>query len=395
MTKKFSSQQWTVLIGACLFQCAMIGLLVNCSGVLFAQIRVELGMSMTKISAFNTIKGVTGMIAAATITDLFFKMNKAWFLLINQLLMIGSFVVLILGADSWIWYFASVINGLSMCISTVAVPYILTQWFPRNAGFATGVAMAFSGIGGAIFSPLCAELIARFGWEVTILIYGAITLMLTIPGLLLMFRKRPETAREQASKPASDSASGKKQTGTFLLLSVALLAGGMGVQFAINVSMYAQSIGYMLSVGAYMTTMIMVGNLVSKFLYGWLCDMLGVWRATALMLVLAAGATLCFILVQSQLFILLAASLVFGCVYALSMVGISRCCAVAYDAGNYQKYLGLHVAVNSGTTAAFALLSGMIYDVAQSFIPVLLIILGTFALSLLSVMRLSKARQAA
>ena len=53
--KKISVKQWRVLIGACLFQCAMVGVLINCSGVLFAQIRGEFGFTMSRVSLYNTI----------------------------------------------------------------------------------------------------------------------------------------------------------------------------------------------------------------------------------------------------------------------------------------------------------------------------------------------------
>ena len=67
-----------VLIGACLFQCAMIGVLINCTGVLFAQIRHEFGFTMSKVSVYNTLKSVTSALAAASVTAFFFKSNKAY-----------------------------------------------------------------------------------------------------------------------------------------------------------------------------------------------------------------------------------------------------------------------------------------------------------------------------
>ena len=163
MRRKYTSQQMSVLLGACLLQCAMIGVLINCSGVLFAQIRQKFGFSLSRISAYNTIKSVTGTIVAAYITELFFKTNKACFLLVNQLITLLSFVLIILDAGGWLWYAAAVISGISMCVSSVAIPSVLGQWFHKRAGTVTGIAMAFSGIGGAICNPICARLISLFG----------------------------------------------------------------------------------------------------------------------------------------------------------------------------------------------------------------------------------------
>lgn len=78
--KKISVKQWRVLIGACLFQCAMVGVLINCSGVLFAQIRGEFGFTMSRVSVYNTIKSVATALAAASMTAWYFRSRKALFL---------------------------------------------------------------------------------------------------------------------------------------------------------------------------------------------------------------------------------------------------------------------------------------------------------------------------
>ena len=392
MKNKYSARQWLVLLGASLFQCAMMGILVNSSGVLFAQIRQELGMSMTKVSAFNTIKGVSGMLSAAYITGLFFKMDKAKFLLCCQTIVVLSFVLLIWGADGWLWYFTAVLNGAALCVSAVAVPYILAQWFPQNAGFAAGVAMAFSGISGAICNPMCAKLILSWGWKVTILIMGALTMLITIPGLYLMFRWEPDTAGKSASRNSS-AYSGARQTKTFLLLAVVFLAGGIGVQFSMNMSMYAQSIGYSLTIGASLTTMIMIGNVASKFLYGCMCDALGTWKSTGLVLFCAGASVLCLLFASNMLPVMYGASLIYGSVYALSMIGVTRCAAAAYGEAESKRYLGLHTSVNNGVSAAFSLLAGVMYDSAQSFVPVLVVILSAMTLSFVAVLALARQKR--
>lgn len=382
MKNKFTSQQIMVLIGACLFQCSMIGVLINCSGVIFAQIRYELGFTMSKISVYNTMKGLTTAIAATAITAFFFKSNKARFLLINQIATIVSFLLLVVGAEGALWYISAIVCGLSSCVVHVAVPMLLNQWFPENAGTVTGIAMAFSGIGGALCNPLCAKLIHLAGWKWSIVILGVIMLAMTIPGLHLMFRTdAPNPTGKTAATVQRDGAKGIGNIGTVILVTLVLLGGSMGVTFALNISMFAQSIGYSLSVGATLTTMIMMGNVCGKFLYGMLCDKLGVWKATMMALSVAAAALLCYLFAQEQVAVLFAASMLFGCVYALSVVGISRCCISAYGQQESKRYLGIHTCINSIITAAVSLLVGILYDWAQSFTPVIIMVLCAFACS--------------
>lgn len=380
LQKAWTGQQVAVLIGACLYQCAMIGILMNCSGVLFAQIRQELGFSMSRISLYNTTKSVTTALAAASVTALYFKSRKPAFLLLNQLITISGFLLLTIGADSGMWYVSAVLCGVSGCISSVAIPMLLTQWFPSNSGTATGIAMSFSGIGGAVCNPLCANLIDSLGWKCAIGVLSALTLVLTIPGLLLMFR-RPVPAGSMPEKKKILGASGHWKVGTIALVAVVLIGGSLGVTFAVNISMFAQSIGYSLTVGASMTTMIMIGNVCSKFLYGMFCDKVGAWKSTMGALAVAAAALLCYLFSPSRTVVLLAASLLYGCVYALSVVGISRCCVAAYGQQESKRYLGIHTCINSVVMAAASLLVGVLVDGFGSFTPVLLTVLGCMACS--------------
>lgn len=387
--KKFSAQQIAVLIGACLYQCAMIGILLNCSGVLFAQIRQELGFTMSKVSVYNTMKSVTTALAAASVTALYFKSRKPIFLLLNQLLTISGFLLLTVGAEGPLWYASAVICGLSGCVGSVAIPMLLTLWFPDNSGTATGIAMSFSGIGGAICNPLCARLINSMGWRSAIYVLSAVTLTLTIPGLLLMFQ-RPVTEGNVPEKKRIESSSGHMKVGTVVLVAVALIGGSLGVTFAVNISMFAQSIGYSLAVGASMTTMIMIGNVCSKFLYGLFCDKVGVWKATVGALAVAMAALLCYLFASGQTVALFAASLLYGCVYALSVVGISRCCIAAYGQQESKRYLGVHTCINSVVMAGASLLVGVLVDGFGSFTPVLLTVFGCMLCSMAACLILNK-----
>ena len=83
-------------------------------------------------------------------------------------------------------------------------------------------------------------------------------LVLTIPGLYLVFHHKPPESEEGkpivgTTAPPSKSAGNRV---TFFAVCVVLLASGIGIQFALNLSVYAQNIGYSLAIGATMTTMV-------------------------------------------------------------------------------------------------------------------------------------------
>lgn len=282
--------------------------------------------------------------------------------------------------------------GISTCISFIAVPYILNQWFALNAGAATGVAMAFSGLGGAVCNPICAALISQLGWRAAILILGAVLLLLSVPGILLMFRwQSPQLAPQQ--KTAYQHGPVKGRMLTFVLVSLVFLSGSVGVQFAMNISIYAQSIGYALTTGATLTTMVMFGNVSGKFLYGFLCDRIGTWRATAGVTMGIFAAAMAFWLGQQHLLVLHLAALLFGFAYSISMVGISRCGIAAYGLQEFQKYIGLHTSVNNLVMAVASMFFGILFDYTHNMDVLLWITGAVCVVSLLAVWILTAEKE--
>lgn len=392
MKERYSKDQILVLIGACLFQGAMLGVLVNCTGVLFAQIRHELGFSMSRISVYNTIKCVATALAAAYITARYFKSNKKRFLLLNQLVLIASYFLIAWDAAGVTWYISAIVGGVASCMSNLAVPMVLSRWFPKNPGSAAGLAMSFSGISGAVCNPLCAKLIEWMGWRGSVYVLGFVMIAMTLPGLYLMFRKDAPTAEaEKKQEQAAESARKRAGMGKIILLCFVFAGGSIGVQFAVNVSMFAQSIGYTLAVGASLTTMVMIGNVCGKFIYGLCCDRIGTWKATSLGFGTVAISLLGFLLCPGQLPVLYISALIYGFVYALAVVAITRCCISTYGEQESKHYLGIHTSINSVLMAGTSLLVGILFDRAQSFTPVLILFLAVELCALAATFLISSA----
>lgn len=169
-----------------------------------------------------------------------------------------------------------------------------------------------------------------------------------------------------------------------------LVGGGLGFQFATNLSIFVQNNGYSLQVGATLTTMLMLGNVAGKFVYGFLCDRIGVWKTTAAGLFCVMIGTLIFLLLGQNLILLYFAALLFGNIYALSTISVSRCCMAAYGMAHYTRYIGIHNGINQAIMAVASMATGMIFDATGSFAPILAFTLAGLILSLAGVWLLRK-----
>lgn len=372
MKEKFTRQQWMVLIGACLFQCALIGVLINSSGVLLAQIRTEYGFPLTRVSGFNTVKSVVCALGGVTLTSLFFKSKKWMFMSCNILLIIISYCMLILDAKNpVVWYASAALGGINSCTVSVMIPFLLNQWFPGNAGTVTGLAVAFSGLGGMIFNPITAKLIGRLGWRWTIVILSGITALLGIAAIVLLFCHASSQKTESEKRTAFEKPLGKEEekipAKKVFLCVLALSAGCFVMQFSQYVTIFAQSVGYTLQVGATLTSIAMIGNVGGKLLFGYICDKIGVYKAMVFAMAAIGIGSVLYAFFNQFLPVLYVASALYGMVYGLVMISVSRCCIQTYGVNGSKKYMGLHTSVNGVFQTLSSMSVGILYEATGGF----------------------------
>jgi MFS family permease len=82
-----------------------------------------------------------------------------------------------------------------LATGTTTVPFarIISRWFDKRRGIALGIALAFTGIGGAVWSLGVQYLIGHVGWRNSFLVEGGFIAIIVLPVLLLAIRENPES----------------------------------------------------------------------------------------------------------------------------------------------------------------------------------------------------------
>jgi MFS family permease len=91
----------------------------------------------------------------------------------------------------YIFYGVLVAAG-STCIAIVAFSAILSHWFERKRGLASGIAVSGMGLGTFLLVPLSQSLISSHGWRPTFLILAGLVLVIALPLNLIFLKHRPE-----------------------------------------------------------------------------------------------------------------------------------------------------------------------------------------------------------
>lgn len=272
-------------------------------------------------------------------------------------------------------------GAASAFILYVPIPMLINNWFAKKKSLALSIAMMSAGFTGMISNPILAAIINRYGWRTASAVNGIATIVIALPFVLLFAVKKPDdmglkpygyeenenTAfqKEADATPAEFSESRKK----FMLL-ISFIAAGFIYFIACTpqqLSNYAVSTGFDVTMGATLASLAMAGNIGSKAVIGLVIDRIGPKKTFLTdMVLLMLGFALLLISPRNRLLIYLAAFIMgFSC--ANNVLLPPQAVAVFSSGEEYTKNLAL---ANTGTmlVSAFSLFIGSwLYDIAGSY----------------------------
>jgi OFA family oxalate/formate antiporter-like MFS transporter len=180
-----------------------------------------------------------------------------------------------------------VIGGLGNGFGYATPIPVIAKWFPDKRGLAIGLAVGGYGAGSAIFGPLAQlQLIPHYGLPTTFRILGAVFLVMTVAGALLLknppagyqsVRLAPSAASQHVSMVHEFTPRETLRTPTFYLMWVGYALGcSAGLMVISQLVPFAKSVGIAAAALSTMTLVVgAIGNTSGRILSGWLSDTLG------------------------------------------------------------------------------------------------------------------------
>lgn len=160
-------------------------------GAFFTPLVDDFQWSRAQISLSMSIMGLIGL--AGPLFGIWVDRYGARRIMVLGALLMGlSFACL--GFTSSIYYFYAmyfVVAVGQMAILHIPVLTLVSRWFEKRRGLATGISVAGLGLGGTIMLPLSAYLISMLGWQWTYHILGMMICVVLIPLIALIVRNSP------------------------------------------------------------------------------------------------------------------------------------------------------------------------------------------------------------
>ncbi len=372
---------WLVLAACCGLITITFGL-NNVTGLFFVHMAADLNCGIGSVSLFLSLilimSGITGPIAAKVRK----KVNVRTTIIACFIACLACYYGVYKADALWKLYLYAIVIGIcGGTYGSTLVVELINNWFAKMSGTALGIALAFSGVSGAVLSPIISAMIVNKGWRLTFLLVFCSILIFFIALALIIIRSKPEELNLSRYGETADSKNAnqeKKEVKVnifckeFFMICGFVTVGAMVTSMGAHMSGFSNSIGLSSGQAALLVSAVMVGNLLFKVFFGIVADSKGGKITAILTYICSLAALVMFFLLPSRFFILLFfAAYLLGTSYSAGNVITQACCQDIFGsekASFYYAYMNLSILCLGASSTTII---GYIFDFTGSYKPAL------------------------
>ncbi|MDB4476515.1 MFS transporter [bacterium] len=388
---------WRVVAGAFAGMVLANGMFTYAFTVLVDPIREEFGASLEQVMYGLTLGTLFGLIMGPLVGALIDRFSVRILMTLGCLFTASGLFAISnaqsIGAFSWL---LAVTMSLSLAsMSSMPGSAVVSRWFSTNRGRALGIASIGSSFGGVLVPALLTFWISLYGWRDALQMMALVTVLLVMPIIWLTVRNQPsDLGLTVENQPApQDNESAVHHTGMSMLEILRtpafwIIGLSMGMVFAAFSSMLANLAPYAAGLGvgenqiSTMISILALGGVVGKFVFGMAADRInlrkGLWLAHFLLCV-----AFLILLTEPTYPLMVLASVFFG----LSTGGLlpvwSAMMARVFGVASFGRAMGaMGPVITLSILPAYALV-GRLFDTTGSYSLGLMVFSGVILLAAL------------
>ena len=374
-----------IVIALCGLAASGVGLLMNVSGLFFTPIAEELGLMKGTVSMTLTVGNICFSVGGLLCPKMIQKFRIRWVLIAATTLMAGGTAMLSLCNSIILMYIFHAIRGLAAGLAGfVLITLVINQWVHKNVGFITSITMGFSGLAGALFSPVVSSIIQKSGWRTAYLLIALFIVLLNLPAIFFVppMNVRARVKGEEGGEEEKVS----RDRGYSITMVVVVAVYSASVCGAAALAQHFPGIvgerGLAAAVGATMLSISMIMNTGGKMLLGILVDKIGARRSLPVISVLVTAGLLLLMFVPVDWAMYVAAGL-YGLCFSMSTIGVVSMTRDRFGLENYAKTYPTISLCGTASNAIFTAVIGFMYDASGSYRMTLIMMLGMEILAFL------------
>ena len=395
---------WWVVIGGILIMAVMHSLLTTCWGLYVKPVTADMGFSRGAFALCSTIiSGVTVFLSPYMGKWLAKKNTR----LIHSICIIGmalSYAAFSLATSITHFYIIAFFMGAFSC-GAVALPVsiIITNWFVKKRGLAISLALAGSGFGGAVISPIMTQVMQGYGWRESFVVFGILMAVVSLPMALFVMKKSPESmglkpyGSEEASAVKAEKTANLSAAASDISLAEAKKQGffwayifGIFALCFVGFGSFSQLAAYLADAhdpvfAAAMLSLFLIVVTPGKISLGWVYDKFGTRLGTAYICIIFILSFVCMLYPESKPLMYVMAVL-----YGLGICSGTVCppvmTAAMFGSKHYGEIYGfINLFVYVGAALSVPAIA-LVYDQTGSYYMAWLLCIALCAVSLVALL---------
>jgi len=288
--------------------------------------------------------------------------------------------------EKWHLYAVYLLMALGYgCTGLLPMNTLITNWFIRKRGFAMSITMTGLSIGGIIFVPFSAYLIAKYGLKTTLPVLGIIYCAVIIPIALFVIKQRPSDIGEKpdgdtngvTEKGIEPSLTYASQTQRWTRIEAMKTLAFWSIVVAFLLSMSGQ-VAYLMHQMSFLSSTLGVAgaasavsitagaSIVGRLLLGTVIDRLEK-RYASMILFLIQGIAVFSLAYSNHIAVLYLGTFAFGLTMGSNLMMQSLITGECFGLVSFGTVAGVSGAFVSGGAALGPAIAGFIFDATQSY----------------------------
>lgn len=289
-TKKNNLRAWLTVLGCGMLIAGSVTFYTVVIGNFFVPASEALGSDYSSISLYSTLVYIGIACGLPFVGNWLPKIPPIG---IAGFAALQSLVVAVLSFSNSVvwWWIGGWLIGFGMAFTSIVfISTVLTNWFTEKTGLAIGLAWALASVASAIMSPVTVSLMEMMDWRTSLLIFAIVGAVLAIPAALFLVSYSPERKGlvpygynpEVSGEVVMESGvPAKRAVRSLAFVLVALALALTQIVSVINAyfPMYAESVGFAPTVGAFMISVALMFDIALNPIIGMTIDKFGAIKA--------------------------------------------------------------------------------------------------------------------
>ncbi|ONI40435.1 hypothetical protein AN639_04570 [Candidatus Epulonipiscium fishelsonii] len=168
------------------------GFLNNTLNIYIQPVSESLGILRSEFSVYSTIIMLTTVSMAPIYARLYGRKNLKSIMILSMILCVLATFGFSISTQAWHFYVFAIMFGLGFNgVNLTVAANIITQWFDKRKGLATGIAFAGSGFFASAMVAVLGEVIEQYGWRVSYRVAGISGTIVLLIAILVFLKTNP------------------------------------------------------------------------------------------------------------------------------------------------------------------------------------------------------------